>query len=229
MASPPTGGHGSPVGARPKGFGATGVSRRAGHDGHRRYTRIVRLLRWLLPSSALVLAVLLLIWPFLHLIELPGVIPVIGLEQPTSERSTMTNVRFLGTDRNGLPFTFNAGTAWHDSGRGEMVFLEDVSGSIVVGEGEWTSVRADSGFYDQTGQVLTLESGVTVFTSDGYRLESERALIDLEKGTANSDTLVHGTGLSGTLQARGFQVTDNGGKFTFFGRVELSLVGDTGS
>ena len=110
-----------------------------------------------------------------------------------------------------------------------MVFLEDVSGSIVIGEGEWTSVRAGSGFYDQAEQMLILESGVTVFTSDGYRLESERALIDLEKGTANSDTLVRGTGPSGTLEAGGFQVTDNGGKFRFFGRVELSLVPETRS
>lgn len=213
-------GHGLSAAAVRAELSRRNIGRRA---AHRTKTRTVRLLRWLLPSCALGLAVLLVIWPSRHLIELPDVISITGLEQPTSERSTMTNVRFLGTDHNGLPFTISAGTAWHDSGRSAMVFLEDVSGSIVVGTGQWTSIRADSGFFDQTRQLLTLESAVTVSTSDGYRIESERTIIDLERGMAESDTLVEGTGPDGALEAQGFQITDNGGKFTFFGRLHLSI------
>ena len=208
--------------ALPTGAGGRDAARHRGGHGH--YTRIVRLLRWLLPACALVLAVTLLVWPSLHLIELPEAMPVMGLDQPTSERSTMTNVRFLGTDREGLPFTIRAGKAWHDSGQGEVVFLDDVSGRIVVGGGKWTTVRSDRGFYDQADQVLTLESSVQVSTSDGYRFSGERVLIDLDKGTATSDTVVRGEGPSGALEARGFRVTDGGGKFTFLGGVHLTLV-----
>ena len=196
------------------------------HPRHRsllRYTRIVRLLRWLLPLCALALAVFLLLWPTFNLIELPDVIPISGLEQPTAERSTMTNVRFLGTDSDGRPFTIRARTAWHGSDRDDMVFLEGVSGSITVGEGEWTSLEADSGYFEQKSQVLTLESSVQVISSSGYRLESERVLIDLERGMAHSDAMVRGTGPSGDLAAEGFVVSDHGGKFTFSGDVEISL------
>ncbi len=196
------------------------------HPRHRsllRYTRIVRLLRWLLPLCALALAAFLLMWPTFNIIELPDVIPISGLEQPTAERSTMTNVRFLGTDSDGRPFTINAERAWHDSERGETVFLEGVSGSITVGEGEWTSLRADSGYFEQKSQVLTLESSVQVTSSSGYRLDSERVLIDLEKGMARSDAMVKGTGPSGDLEAEGFEVSDHGGKFTFSGDVEILL------
>ncbi len=196
--------------------------------GFGRYTRIVRLLRWVLPSCALVLGGLLVAWPSLQLIDVPDVMPVEGLERPTSVRSTMINVRFLGTDHNGLPFTIRASSARHESGDTDRVFLERVSGSIAVGrEGQWTSVAAEEGLYDQAGQVLTLESGVTVVTSDGYRLESQSVRIDLEKGTASSDTLVRGTGPSGILDAKGFEVTDNGGKFEFIGRLNISLIPDT--
>ncbi len=196
------------------------------HPRHRsllRYTRIVRLLRWLLPLCALALAAFLLMWPTFNIIELPDVIPISGLEQPTAERSTMTNVRFLGTDSDGRPFTINAERAWHDSERGEKVFLEGVSGSITVGDGEWTSLRADGGYFEQKSQVLTLESSVQVSSSSGYRLESERVLIDLEKGMARSDAMVKGTGPSGDLEAEGFEVSDHGGKFTFSGDVEILL------
>ena len=196
------------------------------HPRHRsllRYTRIVRLLRWFLPLCALALAAFLLMWPTFNIIELPDVIPIRGLEQPTAERSTMTNVRFLGTDSDGRPFTINAKRAWHDSERGEKVFLEGVSGSVTVGEGEWTSLRADSGYFEQKSQVLTLESSVQVTSSSGYRLESERVLIDLEKGMARSDAMVKGTSPSGDLEAEGFEVSDHGGKFTFSGDVEILL------
>ncbi len=196
------------------------------HPRHRsqlRYTRIVRLLRWLLPLCALALAAFLLMWPTFNIIELPDVIPISGLEQPTAERSTMTNVRFLGTDSDGRPFTINAEKAWHDSETGERVFLEGVSGSIAVGEGEWTSLQAESGYFEQKSQVLTLESSVRVSSSSGYRLDSERVLIDLEKGMARSDAMVKGTGPSGDLEAEGFEVTDHGGKFTFSGDVEILL------
>ena len=196
------------------------------HPRHRsllRYTRIVRLLRWLLPLCALALAAFLLLWPTFNIIELPDVIPISGLEQPTAERSTMTNVRFLGTDSDGRPFTINAERAWHDSDRGETVFLEGVSGSIAVGEGEWTSLQANSGYFEQKSQALTLESSVQVTSSSGYRLESERVLIDLEKGMARSDAMVRGTGPSGDLEAEGFEVSDHGGKFTFSGDVEILL------
>ncbi len=193
------------------------------HRSQMRYTRIVRLLRWLLPLCALALAAFLLMWPTFNLIELPDVIPISGLEQPTAERSTMTNVRFLGTDSDGRPFTVSARKAWHDSDKGETVFLEGVSGSITVGDGEWTSVEADSGYFEQMNQVLTLESSVRVITSSGYRLESERVLIDLEQGMAHSDALVKGVGPSGDLEAEGFEVSDHGGKFAFSGDVELSL------
>ena len=193
------------------------------HRALPRYTRIVRLLRWLLPLCALTLAVFLLMWPSFNLIELPDVIPISGLERPTPERSTMTNVRFLGKDSDGRPFTISARRAWHGSDRGETVFLEGVSGSITVGEGEWTSLRADSGYFEQKSQVLTLESSVQVTSSNGYRLESERVLIDLEQGMARSDAMVRGTGPSGDLEAAGFEVSDHGGKFTFSGDVEISL------
>ena len=188
-----------------------------------RYTSIVRLLRWLLPLCALALAVFLLLWPTFNLIELPNVIPISGLEQPTAERSTMTNVRFLGTDSEGRPFTIRALRAWHDSERDGMVFLEGVSGSIVVGDDGWTSLVAESGHFEQTSQLLTLESSVRVVSSSGYRLESERVLIDLEQGMAHSDSMVKSTGPSGELDAAGFVVSDHGGKFTFSGDVEISL------
>ena len=195
----------------------------ARHHSLLRYTRIVRLLRWVLPLCALALAVFLLTWPSFNLIELPEVIPISGLEQPTPERSTMTNVRFLGTDSDGRPFTISARRAWHGSDRGEMVFLEGVSGSITVGEGDWMSLAADAGYFEQASQVLTLESSVKVTSSNGYRLESERVLIDLEQGMAESDGMVKGTGPSGDLEAEGFEVTDHGGKFTFSGDVAVTL------
>ena len=62
-----------------------------------------------------------------------------------------------------------------------------------------------------------------VTSSSGYRLESERVLIDLEKGMARSDAMVKGTGPSGDLEAEGFEVSDHGGKFTFSGDVEILL------
>lgn len=200
------------------------VRPRSGPVGEtKRYTRFVGLMRFLLPVSAIILATTVVVWPYFNVTDSGTVVDIATLNLPAEDRPTMANARFLGTDNKGQPFTVTAVTAWQEQGYDELVYMEDLQGDMMLDSGMWATIYSDRGIYDQVGQLLVVESNVSVFTDEGYELHSDYALIDLDQGIAEGHMPVSGQGPAGLIDAQGFRITDNGDKLFFEGRVYLTL------
>jgi len=209
------------TGARPA---SQRVRPRSGPVGEtKRYTRFVGLMRCLLPVSAIILATTVVVWPYFNVTDSGTVVDIATLNLPAEDRPTMANARFLGTDNKGQPFTVTAVTAWQEQGYDELVYMEDLQGDMMLDSGMWATIYSDRGIYDQVGQLLVVESNVSVFTDEGYELHSDYALIDLDQGIAEGHMPVSGQGPAGLIDAQGFRITDNGDKLFFEGRVYLTL------
>jgi lipopolysaccharide export system protein LptC len=189
----------------------------------RRYTRFVGLMRFLLPVSAIILATTVVVWPYFNVTDSGTVVDIATLNLPSEDRPTMANARFLGTDNKGQPFTVTATIAWQEQGYDELVYMEDLQGDMILDSGMWATFYSDRGIYDQVGQMLIVESNVSVFTDEGYELHSDYALIDLDHGIAEGHMPVSGQGPAGLIDAQGFRITDNGDKLFFEGRLHLTL------
>ncbi len=209
------------TGARPASQRARPRSGPVGET--KRYTRFVGLMRFLLPVSAIILATTVVVWPYFNVTDSGTVVDIATLNLPAEDRPTMANARFLGTDNKGQPFTVTAVTAWQEQGYDELVYMEDLQGDMMLDSGMWATIYSDRGIYDQVGQLLVVESNVSVFTDEGYELHSDYALIDLDQGIAEGHMPVSGQGPAGLIDAQGFRITDNGDKLFFEGRVYLTL------
>ncbi len=188
-----------------------------------RYTRFVSLMRLLLPVSAILLAATVVVWPYFNVTDSATVVDIKTLNLPTEDRPTMANARFLGTDNKGQPFTVTATTAWQEQGYDELIYLEGLQGDMMLDSDMWATIYSDRGVYDQVGQLLIVESNVSVFTDEGYEIHSDYALIDLNKGTAEGNLPVHGQGPAGLIDAQGFRISDYGDNIFFEGRMRLTL------
>ncbi|MBN34787.1 MAG: LPS export ABC transporter periplasmic protein LptC [Rhodospirillaceae bacterium] len=188
-----------------------------------RYTRFVGLMRWLLPASALILATTVVVWPSFNVTNTNNMLDLQTLNLPAQDRPTMANARFLGTDKDGQPYTVTAATAWQEQGHDELIYLEELQGDMTMESGLWATISSDRGIYDQVSQMLVVESNVSVYTDEGYELHSDYALIDLDQGIAEGHLPVSGQGPAGLIDAQGFRVTENGDRLYFDGRVYLTL------
>lgn len=210
-----------------------------GHEGPRRrsiavptgrrirhargYSRFVGVMRWLLPLSAAGLAAALIAWPYLENRDDGFQMIMSDLEIDDTDRLTMTNARFLGTDQDGQPYTLTTREAWQDVADKDLVHLEEVEGDILLKSGAWVSLSAVSGTYHQPGQVLTLVDDVSIFTDEGYELHTDIAAFDLTTGTGWGDKPVSGQGPAGLLDAQGFRISKDDGRLEFVGRVHMTL------
>lgn len=198
-----------------------------------RHTRFVGLMRWALAFGAIALATALVVWPYFsgRNTELPPIMPEeilrnveeAGDAHGMDGRPSMTNARFLASDKEGQPYTVTAALAWHEPGDEELIFMETVSGDILLKSGAWMALSADRGVFDQAEQLLILERNVDLFSDSGYEVHTDYAEIDLASGTAEGDMQVEGQGPAGLLSAAGFRITDNGDRIRFTGPVRMTI------
>ncbi len=188
-----------------------------------RYSRLVSLLRYLLPILAIGLLALVAIWPQIH----RGVdgFRLQSLKLDPSEVSTlrMSNARYHGVDERNRPYVLNAEGAVQNPRDKNFVALEVPKANLVLENGAGVSVAAESGVYDGTAKMLDLMGAVRVRRDDGYVFETEVARVDLKSGMVDGNDPVRAHGPGGTIEAEGFRVLQKGEVVEFKGKSRVLL------
>lgn len=212
MATPPP----TPAGAiRPReaqpgpGRGGNGTRDPFAH------TRVVRTARVALPVVAGLVLLLIVIWP---LFGGSGDGSKAGPDQGDLE---MTKARYLGTDTTDRPFEIRADRVMQLGDTGSQVDLSAPEADITMKGGDWLSMAADSGHYDQDKNVLTLQGKVSIFHGAGYEFRTNEAALDVDKGIAWGNKPVEGQGPLGMVEAGGFRVLQDGDVLVFTGAARL--------
>lgn len=187
------------------------------------YSRFVFCMKLLLPAIALMMVVLVVLWPQINIDRSQFTISFSRLKAASGELPSMVNARFVGTDRRNQPFSVTADIAKSLSLNASDVELEMPKADLGLRDGTWMVLTANSGNYDQKEKTLKLVGSVNLFHDSGYEFKTAAADVDFATGTAVGNKPVEGQGPFGTLQAEGFHITNEGKRMLFTGKAKLTI------
>jgi lipopolysaccharide export system protein LptC len=187
------------------------------------YSRVVAVLKVGLPLIALALLAGLFLAPRE---EERGVVFSPGDVQAFGEGLQISNATFTGTTRGDDRYRFTADLVVPDAAPPERAAITRPAGTIELKGGPVVTVEAATGDLHVPSQRLDLVGDVRIETSDGYRLDTEKATLDLRTGAFVAGDAVEGTGPLGTITSRSLHVapaaaTGEARRFSFSGGVRL--------
>lgn len=145
---------------------------------------------------------------------------------PAGDAERITNPRFTGRDRSGTPFVVSADAAVRRlGGVTPLTDLErpTLDYAWIEGMRDASQALAETGVYDEAGQVLTLRSDVRFATPAGYRFVTPSARISLRDGTITGDEGVSGEAPWGAVRADAFEVQDGANRVILSGDVRTRI------
>lgn len=207
----------------------TSLEERARQAGRRvrRYSRLVTWMKVALPLAAVALIAVI----FLSARDRGDLSDIFTAEELARLGAGMRldNPRFAGVTDAGEPFVVRADWALPDSAMPRIVDLEEPRGEIELNDGRTIEVAAASGRLDRRRESATLTGGVTLETSDGHRIETERVRVDFEARTANAPGPItaegpRGSVEAGSMRAAGGETGLADGQIWFENRVRLVFI-----
>lgn len=190
---------------------------------HRR-SRIVGLLKLVLPSLSALLLGLVVVWPQIAKEKERFKLDIgQGPSYGNIEKMEMLNARFYGTDNKNQPFSLTADTAFETEPGSLMIELASPKADIQLSNGSWAAAQAKTGTYKQKEEKLSLTGGIQIFHDDGYSLRTEAADLDFKTGKATGPHPVEAHGPLGAIQATGFKAIERGDRLIFTGPATLTL------
>jgi lipopolysaccharide export system protein LptC len=196
---------------------------RGGFKEAYRHSLRVRLLRSAAAAgSVLAMALILFAVFFDPLRHLPADFSVkrVGLE---GTKITVDFPKITGVQNNGRPFEIKARSGIQDITVPNIIELMDVESSLGTAESATSWVSAAHGVYDSSGEKLTLEGAVRIKSSNGYDIWLRSAHIDFKSGGLVSNEPVKVVLEGGAIEAKEFDVSDNGHKISFGGSVTSTI------
>ena len=188
-----------------------------------RYSRFVGLMRFLLPTIALFLIGLVVLWP-----QIMGgfgntIMPMLANERfSEAEAMLMQTPRYVGTTEADEPYEVVAGTALLDPEAPDRILLNQLDARVDRRATSDVRLLASNGVYHRAARRLELSGEVELTTSDGYRFLTSEASIQLDRGLVDGSEPVSGAGPAGTLRADRFQIRQGGDVMRFEGRVKVT-------
>jgi lipopolysaccharide export system protein LptC len=190
----------------------------------RRHSRLVRIMRLLIPAGiAAALAVGLLaaeLDPLRMLTKLPvdfGSLVVSGT------KITMQAPRIAGFTRDSRAYELTARAAAQDVTKPDTIELQGVSGTTEMQDKTVFKLSANNGVYNTKTETLTLRQEVVLKSSGGLAVYLSEAVVDVHSGNIVSDKPVEVKLQQGTVNANRLEVADSGDLIRFDGEVTMML------
>lgn len=109
-------------------------------------------------------------------------ISAINMHDIATNQFKMTGADFSGIDSDGNPFKIHASSARQEYDTPNVVFLDNVSGTItrnIDGKSETTNISARSGRYSISNRTITLNGNVHVDSTTNDKLLTDELVIKL--------------------------------------------------
>jgi lipopolysaccharide export system protein LptC len=200
----------------------TGRARQRAFAAARRHSRLVRLLRVLLPvGGAAVIAVFVLVAK----LGLPGPIDLSAARLSVTRNSViMEEPRITGFDRAQQEYSVSADRAIQPLTRPDQVRLERIEAKLLTtGQGA-TTITAEAGEYDHSDRTLRLRGSILVDSAAGYSLSMTDADIDFGAGTFATANPTTARYQDSEISAQRLSVSEGGDRIVFEGAVRTVLM-----
>lgn len=109
-------------------------------------------------------------------------ISAVNMTDIVSNQFKMSGASFAGTDTNGEPFKLRAASGRQEYGKPDIIFLENVSGTVVRrtdGERITDKIRASRGQYNRRNKTVTLRGNVRIDSSNGDKILTDELVVKL--------------------------------------------------
>jgi lipopolysaccharide export system protein LptA len=188
----------------------------------KRHSRIVRVLRKLLPASCAVM----IAGYALSVLSRSGVdtgLPAIEIGKLASTDLKMSNPKYNGFGDDGSSYNFAAKTAQQDLLKPGYVTLDEITGQLVQVDKTKTNITAKTGYYDSKESVLDLDNGIKVVSESGMSVALPRAKLKTREGLLTSADPVVVAFPAGTINAYGLTLRQKVKEVTFNSNVVAHL------
>jgi lipopolysaccharide export system protein LptC len=197
-----------------------GVRRSLAFKRARRHSGIVRVLKFVLPLSALLVVAVLGFVAF-GVRNAPDVnVGDIALE---GDKIVMANPRLTGLTSNNESYTVEAQRALQNVKDINDIDLEGITAQLPFGAGATAKVIAPVGHLDNAKQILTLQGGFNLTTSNGLVAKLQDAVLNFETHSLKTEMPVDIRQPGTHIQAGSLSVTDGGSILVFEKRVRMTI------
>jgi Uncharacterized protein conserved in bacteria len=187
-----------------------------------RYSRFVSVMKKVLPIGAAVLMASVVAY---------SVLPrhndrMMAMKQSgnLARDLTMTKSSFTGTDEKGNPFKITAAEVIQDPKAKSMrAELKQIDADMQFGNESWISATAGHGWIDGDSGILKLDGGISVYTDNGYQLQTKSATAQIKANTLEGSEGVKGQGPTGQFSADRFHFDRIKKQLRLSGHVHMTL------
>lgn len=185
------------------------------------YLQAVQWFRKILPLLALVLALVIILWPKIddYLNAVPSKLP--RVEQSLQMKNKLVSLKMSSLDEHGRPYTIKAKAATQIDK--ETADFEKPDSIHVLEDGREVKITADKGRFSESSHLLEYHDNVALKDNEGYELRTQNAHLDLKTKMAEGDVPVAGEGPAGRIEAQGFKVDQEGNRIHFTGESHLMI------
>ncbi|MEM5471295.1 LPS export ABC transporter periplasmic protein LptC [Hoeflea sp. AS60] len=187
----------------------------------RTHSRLVRVLKILLPLSAAFVVVAFIVVSWLDSLVPEGV----GIESVVIRdgKLVMQNPVMSGEGPGARPYTMRAARAIQDLTSPEVIMLENIQADLPVSNGDQAVLNATSGTYNRTAQTVVFDKPFTVTSEKGMSAEMQSASVNLATGSLTSDQPVSISSGDASVVAQSVQMTDKGRVIIFQDKVRMTI------
>jgi lipopolysaccharide export system protein LptC len=189
-----------------------------------RHSRLVRVLRVLLPGGVLLGGAALVIMTYFNPLAMLEKLPnVSGRLAVQGSKITMELPRIAGVTRDARTYELTAETAVQDITKPDIVELQNLRARMELQDSDVVVITAKSGIYNTKADSILLREHVVVTSTNGTNAKLTEASVDMKKGNLQSDRPVEIRLPNGTLTANGMEIFDSGDLVRFTRGVVLDL------
>ena len=202
---------------------AQALRRRAAFAAARRHTRVVQVLRKLIPLTAVALVLALVVVPFLN--PLRGRLANVSVSSVgiTGGKVRMETPKLSGYRKDNRPYSVTAENAFQEIKNPTQIELETLTARIQLEREGWVTVNSKTGLFDTQKEKLRLVDDVKIRTESGHDMQMKTADVDFKSGTVTSRDPVSVHMDQTTVDADTLDVKNNGELIAFEGRVRVFI------
>jgi LPS export ABC transporter protein LptC/lipopolysaccharide transport protein LptA len=209
-------------GSSPRGAMADDARARAFRQA-RRHSRLVRLLRFGLPTTAILFTAYFALTFGISWQLGPGRLKVKDIEV-TADDLTMKGPSYFGVTKDGGRYEVRAQKAVVAFNRDAPIKLIDIDGDLVQANNVTTSLKAKHGLYDNTKSELELYDGIDIKGSNGLTARLSRAMVYSKEHRIVSNHPVDVLMPTGTVRGASMTMRTDTKETNFVGNVRVHLV-----
>lgn len=186
-----------------------------------RHSRRVRVLKFVVPLAAALIAIAFPVYSYLAApisvrVQADGTAYADG-------KLVMANPKLNGFTKQKLPYSLTALRAIQDVGKQDIIDLEGINAKVPLTADNVAMVNATRGIYDRAGNTMNLTSDVTVTTTDGVEAKFKSVFLDMGKGSMKTDDPVDVSRGGSRITADKMSVQDNGKVLVFENKVRVNI------